>query len=120
MSTNISYAVYLTQFSIFHYNAGVSRTPDYYNKFSTIVSSKFKLKMNYFLTNFSSLQVNIYELIGILAASVALTLFIEIPFSNIKKLLFSNKSTTKDATQHKNKDTENNNGHIPVAIKKID
>ncbi|PSN54850.1 hypothetical protein C0J52_12406 [Blattella germanica] len=66
--THISYAFYLTQFPIFFYNVGLQRIPEY---FKPIV------------------LLEIGEILVILLASVILTLLIDIPFQEVKKIIWS-------------------------------
>ncbi|XP_055682910.1 nose resistant to fluoxetine protein 6-like [Lutzomyia longipalpis] len=68
VTTRLSYAIYLTQFPVFFYNVGRTRTPERYE----------------FIP--STLRFN--EFLWIALTSIALTLLFDTPFGNIKKLLF--------------------------------
>ncbi|XP_036319972.1 O-acyltransferase like protein-like [Rhagoletis pomonella] len=70
VSTKLSYAIYLTQFPVFFFNVGRRRHIHHYYNFVSII-----------------LDTN--EYISIFLASVALTIFFDAPFQNIKKLLFN-------------------------------
>ncbi|XP_046985969.1 nose resistant to fluoxetine protein 6-like [Schistocerca americana] len=72
ISTRISYAVYLTQFPIFFYNVGTTRHTDQYS---------------------IRLLFNAAETAAIVLASVALTLFIDLPFQNIRNVLLKKKKS---------------------------
>nr|XP_018902033.1 PREDICTED: nose resistant to fluoxetine protein 6-like [Bemisia tabaci] len=65
--TKLSYSVYLTQFPVFFYNVGTTRHADTYQVF---------------------LLINFKELISIAVASIALTILFEIPFQNIRSIIF--------------------------------
>uniref|UniRef100_A0A034VQ95 nose resistant to fluoxetine protein 6 n=1 Tax=Bactrocera dorsalis TaxID=27457 RepID=A0A034VQ95_BACDO len=69
VSTKLSYAIYLTQFPVFFFNVGRRRHIHHYYNFVSII-----------------LDTN--EFICIFLASVALTIFFDAPFQNIKKLIF--------------------------------
>ncbi|CRK95963.1 CLUMA_CG009406, isoform A [Clunio marinus] len=77
--TKISYAIYLTQFPIFFYNVGKVRNAEYFE--------------------FIKLMYNVEEFSSIIICSLALHLFIEAPFNNVRKIIFDKK---------------------PIATKKID
>ncbi|KAF5307726.1 hypothetical protein FQR65_LT06597 [Abscondita terminalis] len=68
ITTRLSYAIYLTQFPIFFYNVGVTRTPEHYN--------------------FINKTFNIAEMLWIIFFSVILTVLFENPFQNIRNILF--------------------------------
>jgi peptidoglycan/LPS O-acetylase OafA/YrhL len=70
ITTKFCYAFYLIQIPIFQLSIANTKDIRYYT-----VSS----------------MINLNELFGICAASVLMTLFIETPFNNIKKLLFARK-----------------------------
>ncbi|XP_068083703.1 nose resistant to fluoxetine protein 6 [Anabrus simplex] len=70
VSTRLSYAIYLTQFPIFFYNVGTTRTVNSYS---------FLLLFNFF------------ETVIIVVASVVLTLFIDLPFQNVRNLMLKKK-----------------------------
>ncbi|XP_018325878.1 nose resistant to fluoxetine protein 6 [Agrilus planipennis] len=72
-TTRISYTVYLTQFPVFFFNVGVTRHSDYYG---------------FFLKN-----INIKETFWIILLSTILTLLIEMPFNNIRNIVFSKQRT---------------------------
>uniref|UniRef100_A0A1Q3FR05 Nose resistant-to-fluoxetine protein N-terminal domain-containing protein n=2 Tax=Culex tarsalis TaxID=7177 RepID=A0A1Q3FR05_CULTA len=71
VTTKISYAIYLTQFPIFFFNVGRVRSATHFNFVSMVL-------------------LDLTEYIVIFAASYLLTVLFEVPFSNIKKLLFDN------------------------------
>ncbi|XP_053696128.1 O-acyltransferase like protein-like [Sabethes cyaneus] len=79
VTTRISYAVYLTQFPIFFFNVGRVRTPLRYNFFTSVL-------------------LDFKEYGAIFLASYVLTVLFEIPFSNIRKLLFDNGRKRKPET----------------------
>lgn len=70
VATKLSYAIYLTQFPVFFFNVGRKRHILHYYNFV-----------------FQMLDTN--ELISIFIASTLLTLFFDIPFQNLKKLIFN-------------------------------
>ncbi|XP_035739061.1 nose resistant to fluoxetine protein 6-like isoform X2 [Vespa mandarinia] len=67
ITTRLGYAIYLTQFPVFFYNVGQTRSAEYYD--------------------FLKLVFNIVEMVWILIASVILTLLFDTPFQNIKNHL---------------------------------
>ncbi|XP_044258314.1 O-acyltransferase like protein-like [Tribolium madens] len=67
ISTKLAYALYLVQFPIFFYNVGQTKHVDEYRTY---------------------LQLEIVETVVIIVCSLLLVLFIEMPFQNIKKVLF--------------------------------
>ncbi|XP_012283860.1 nose resistant to fluoxetine protein 6 [Orussus abietinus] len=67
VSTRLSYAIYLTQFPVFFYNVGQTRSAEYYEFFRML----FNLK----------------ELLWIILTSMVLTLLFDTPFQNIKNHL---------------------------------
>ncbi|XP_059617040.1 nose resistant to fluoxetine protein 6 isoform X3 [Phlebotomus argentipes] len=68
VTTRLSYAIYLTQFPVFFFNVGRTRTASRYD--------------------FVPATLDLYEFLWIGITSVALTLLFDTPFGNIKKLLF--------------------------------
>lgn len=109
--TKLSYAIYLTQFPIFFYNVGKVRNAEYF-EFIKIMVSKLQVRSRWLfnLLRFffsSSLshslsfqqQYNVEEFTSIVIFSLALHLFVEAPFNNLRKIIFDKK---------------------PIAIKKID
>ncbi|GLV41432.1 drop dead [Carabus blaptoides fortunei] len=80
VSTRLSYAIYLTQFPVFFYNVGVTRSSEQYT--------------------FIRMQVNLPELANILFFSVLLTVLFDTPFQNIKNILFK-KKTLNTCVQNK-------------------
>lgn len=98
--TKLSYAIYLTQFPIFFYNVGKVRNAEYFEFIKIMVSESEAPSKR--LPNFFSFQqqYNVEEFTSIVICSLALHLFIEAPFNNLRKLIF-------DKKQH-------------IAIKKID
>jgi peptidoglycan/LPS O-acetylase OafA/YrhL len=79
--TKISYTVYLTQFPVFFYNVGVARTAEHYGFFKIL----FNLK----------------ELLWIGVLSVVLTLLVEMPFQNIRNIVFKKKETVLEPLHRK-------------------
>ncbi|XP_034950941.1 nose resistant to fluoxetine protein 6 isoform X2 [Chelonus insularis] len=71
VSTRLSYAVYLTQFPVFFFNVGQTRTADNYD--------------------FFRMQFNINEFIWIILTAAILTLLFDSPFQNIKTCLLKKK-----------------------------
>ncbi|XP_055388422.1 uncharacterized protein LOC129616972 isoform X3 [Condylostylus longicornis] len=69
ISTKLSYSLYLTQFPVFFYNVGRRRNGDFYYNFTTIM-------------------IDLNEFSCILIFSTILTLLFDVPFQNIKKLLW--------------------------------
>ncbi|XP_060519002.1 O-acyltransferase like protein-like [Cylas formicarius] len=69
--TKISYTVYLTQFPVFFYNIGTTRSVQHYGFFTTIL--------------------NLQEYSWVIALSVVLSLVFEMPFQNIRSVLLENK-----------------------------
>ncbi|XP_014245510.1 O-acyltransferase like protein [Cimex lectularius] len=66
ITTRLSYTFYLTQFPVFFYNVGRVRSTDYYS---------------------IQLLFDIKETACVVLASIALTLFIEMPFQNIRSVI---------------------------------
>ncbi|XP_063217541.1 O-acyltransferase like protein-like [Bacillus rossius redtenbacheri] len=66
ISTRLSYAFYLTQFPVFFYNVGTTRTAEYYT-----IGKMFE----------------VLETGAIVAASVLLTVLVDMPFQNIRNTL---------------------------------
>lgn len=69
--TRLAYAIYLTQFPVFFYNVGTTKAALYYSSLD--------------LFNFSEFGV-------ILFLSVALTLLVDLPFQNLRRVLQSKKA----------------------------
>lgn len=65
--TKISYTVYLTQFPVFFYNVGVTRSTQEFSLFTNML--------------------NLQEYSWILGLSVLLTVLIEMPFQNLRNLM---------------------------------
>ncbi|XP_050075613.1 nose resistant to fluoxetine protein 6 [Anopheles maculipalpis] len=81
ITTKISYAIYLTQFPIFFYNVGRTRTPQFFEFWPSVI----------FNTN---------EYMVVFLASFLLTVLFETPFINVKKMLFSrNGSSSSNVTK---------------------
>ncbi|XP_067206747.1 nose resistant to fluoxetine protein 6-like isoform X2 [Linepithema humile] len=77
VTTRISYGVYLTQFPIYFFNVGQTRTAEYYE--------------------FFNVMVNLKEIICIFLTSIILTLLFDTPFQNLKNYLLLKKAmSTKD------------------------
>ncbi|XP_078033532.1 nose resistant to fluoxetine protein 6 [Augochlora pura] len=67
ITTRLSYAVYLTQFPVYFYNVGKTRSATHFE--------------------FFSIQFNLNEFLLVFITSVSLTLLFDIPFQNIKSYL---------------------------------
>jgi peptidoglycan/LPS O-acetylase OafA/YrhL len=82
--TKISYAVYLTQFPIYFYNVGTTRVAGH-----SSISDLVIVKMYIFTQNscFAFIQFVLSEVLTVLSASIILTLFVDLPFQEIKKIL---------------------------------
>ncbi|XP_064212162.1 regulator of hypoxia-inducible factor 1 isoform X2 [Tribolium castaneum] len=78
ISTKLAYALYLVQFPIFFYNVGLTKHVDEYRTY---------------------LQLEVVETIVIILCSFLLVLLIEMPFQNIKKVLFD-QPKRRDQHQH--------------------
>ncbi|XP_076290207.1 nose resistant to fluoxetine protein 6 isoform X2 [Lasioglossum baleicum] len=74
ITTRLSYAVYLTQFPIYFYNVGMTRSATHYE--------------------FFSMQFNLNEFLMIFVLSVSLTLLFDMPFQNIKSYLLKKPAST--------------------------
>ncbi|TGZ56969.1 nose resistant to fluoxetine protein 6 [Temnothorax longispinosus] len=79
VTTRISYAVYLTQFPIFFYNVGQTRTAEHYE--------------------FFRIMLNVKEIAWILFMSIVLTLLFDTPFQNIKNYILKKPASKKDITK---------------------
>ncbi|XP_076666635.1 nose resistant to fluoxetine protein 6 isoform X1 [Andrena cerasifolii] len=77
ITTRLSYAIYLTQFPIYFYNVGNTRSAEHYE--------------------FFGMQLNLNEFTWIVALSVTLTLVFDTPFQNIKNYLLK-KPCASDTT----------------------
>uniref|UniRef100_A0A182SI10 Uncharacterized protein n=1 Tax=Anopheles maculatus TaxID=74869 RepID=A0A182SI10_9DIPT len=80
ITTKISYAIYLTQFPIFFYNVGRTRTPQFFEFWPAVI----------FNTN---------EYLVVFLSSFLLTVLFETPFINVKKMLFSRSGNAKLMTK---------------------
>ncbi|XP_052900787.1 nose resistant to fluoxetine protein 6-like [Anopheles moucheti] len=80
ITTKISYAIYLTQFPIFFYNVGRTRTPQFFEFWPAVI----------FNTN---------EYLVVFLSSFLLTVLFETPFINVKKMLFSSNRHAKCAAK---------------------
>ncbi|XP_017891312.1 nose resistant to fluoxetine protein 6 isoform X1 [Ceratina calcarata] len=67
ITTRLSYAIYLTQFPIYFYNVGRTRSAEYFD--------------------FFKMQFNLAEFLWIVTLSITLTLLFDTPFQNIKDYL---------------------------------
>ncbi|XP_001603690.2 O-acyltransferase like protein [Nasonia vitripennis] len=72
ITTRLSYAVYLTQFPVFFFNVGQTRSAEY--------------------IGFIRMMLNFKELVWILGTSAVLTLLFETPFQNLKNIYFKRQS----------------------------
>ncbi|CAL1674854.1 unnamed protein product [Lasius platythorax] len=79
ITTRISYAVYLTQFPIYFFNVGQTRTAEQYE--------------------FFRIMINLKEIIWILFTSIILTLLFDSPFQNLKNHLLKKSVLQKDKTK---------------------
>ncbi|XP_025992851.1 O-acyltransferase like protein [Solenopsis invicta] len=79
VTTRISYAIYLTQFPIYFYNVGQTRTAEHYE--------------------FFRVMLNIKEIAWILFASIVLTLLFDTPFQNLKNYILKKPMLEKDVTK---------------------
>ncbi|XP_029053165.1 O-acyltransferase like protein-like [Osmia bicornis bicornis] len=79
ITTRISYAVYLTQFPIYFYNVGKTRSAEHYE--------------------FFNMQFNLNEFLWILVLSITLTLLIDTPIQNIKNYMWKKSSVPETATK---------------------
>ncbi|CAO1376055.1 unnamed protein product [Diamesa tonsa] len=74
VASRLSYSVYLTQFPIYFYNIGSVRNATHFGFFSVLLTG---------------------EAFWIIGISIVLTLFIELPFCNIKKNIFRREKPSK-------------------------
>ncbi|KAG5314333.1 NRF6 protein, partial [Acromyrmex insinuator] len=79
VTTRISYAVYLTQFPIFFFNVGQTRTADHYE--------------------FLRIMLNLKEIGGILLISIVLTLLFDTPFQNMRNYILKKPVYKKNITK---------------------
>ncbi|KAI4477806.1 hypothetical protein M0802_014630 [Mischocyttarus mexicanus] len=79
VTTRLSYAIYLTQFPVYFYNVGLTRTVEYFD--------------------FLKLMFNITEFFWILIASVTLTLLFDTPFQNIKNHLLKKQTVQEQISK---------------------
>ncbi|RLU26672.1 hypothetical protein DMN91_000469 [Ooceraea biroi] len=80
VTTRISYAIYLTQFPVFFFNVGQTRSAEHYE--------------------FFRMMLNFKETIWIVFMSIILTLLFDSPFQNIKNYLLKKPAThQKDTTK---------------------
>ncbi|XP_066603638.1 nose resistant to fluoxetine protein 6 [Prorops nasuta] len=75
ITTRLSYAIYLTQFPVFFYNVGQTRSAEHYEFF----------RMNF----------NLHEMCWIIITSITLTLLFDSPFQNIKNYLLKKRASHK-------------------------
>lgn len=112
IATRLSYAIYLTQYSIFYFNIGSTRTAEHFGLFKTTVIYSNWIKNSRLIPKFQ-FQLHLPEYFFIILASIVLTLFVELPFCNIKKLLLDQRpvSKPKPTTEYNNNvsDYLNNN-----------
>ncbi|KAJ8680575.1 hypothetical protein QAD02_016362 [Eretmocerus hayati] len=78
ITTRLSYAVYLTQFPVFFFNVGETRSAEY--------------------IGFIRMMLNMKELIWILGISAVLTLLFEMPFQNLRNQYVKRKASTESVT----------------------
>ena len=79
--TKISYTVYLIQFPVFFYNLGVNRSTQHYGFFSMLL--------------------NLQEQVWIVGLAIVLTLLIEMPFQNIRSIIFKKKQMSVEPPPQK-------------------
>ncbi|XP_076389928.1 nose resistant to fluoxetine protein 6 isoform X2 [Megachile rotundata] len=79
ITTRISYAIYLTQFPIYFYNVGKTRSAEHYE--------------------FFSMQFNLNELVWIIVLSITLTLLVDTPVQNIKNYLMKKSPVPEPTTK---------------------
>lgn len=84
ITTKFCYAFYLIQIPIFQLSIAKTKDIRFYEASSVI---------------------NLNEIFIVCVASIFLTLFVETPFNNIKKLLFTFKAIDEDAVEEKRKKT---------------
>nr|CAD7401224.1 unnamed protein product [Timema cristinae] len=79
--SKISYSVYLTQFAVFFYNVGTTKTSQEFNAFTS--------------------AVNFAEIIFVLLASTIMTLLFDLPMQEVKNLLMeTNPTIRQEAIPH--------------------
>lgn len=109
VTTRLSYAIYLVQFPVFFYNVGRTRHAGYFSFLSYTVGSNHYTFVAYFpiwLVWILSFQLNLNENIAITLSSIALTIFFDTPFQNIKKIIFNSSNKPLSAS--------------PVSVEKIE
>ncbi|XP_077288289.1 drop dead isoform X2 [Arctopsyche grandis] len=79
--TRLSYAVYLTQFPVYFFNIGITRTPQYYDFYGALFNMK--------------------EFACIIFLSIVLTVIFDLPFQNIKNIIFNNKKKLQENSKIK-------------------
>ncbi|CAK9807752.1 Nose resistant to fluoxetine protein 6 [Anthophora plagiata] len=79
ITTRLSYAIYLTQFPIYFYNVGRTRSAEHFE--------------------FFSMQFNLNEFLWIVASSITLTLLFDTPFQNIKNYLMKKPAISETTTK---------------------
>ncbi|GLH06367.1 Uncharacterized protein GBIM_11900, partial [Gryllus bimaculatus] len=81
--SRISYAVYLTQFAVFFYNVGVTRTSEQF----TILKG-----------------IDPVEFIVVIALSVVMTLIFDFPMQEIKNILLTSDTRSKKSVEQRKND----------------
>ncbi|XP_033205713.2 nose resistant to fluoxetine protein 6-like [Bombus vosnesenskii] len=79
ITTRLSYAIYLTQFPIYFYNVGRTRSAGHFA--------------------FFSMQFDLHEFLWIFILSIVLTLLVDTPFQNIKSYLMKKSSLPETTTK---------------------
>ncbi|XP_076750177.1 nose resistant to fluoxetine protein 6 isoform X2 [Xylocopa sonorina] len=79
ITTRLSYAIYLTQFPVYFYNVGRTRSAEHFE--------------------FFRMQFNLSEYLWIVILSVTLTLLVDMPFQNIKNYLMKKSSVPEVTTK---------------------
>ncbi|XP_011502852.1 PREDICTED: nose resistant to fluoxetine protein 6-like [Ceratosolen solmsi marchali] len=79
ITTRLSYAIYLTQFPVFFFNVGETRSAEY--------------------IGFIRMMLNVKELFWILGASIILTILFETPFQNLRNQYLKRKSLNQTTSK---------------------
>lgn len=89
--SRFSYGLYLMQYTIFNYNIGTVRGTEQFQLFGSMVSFHFSILKAIISIKIQTFQANFGEYFWIIGSALVLTVFVEQPFGNIKKLIFNNK-----------------------------
>jgi hypothetical protein len=116
ISTKLSYGIYLVQFAVFHYNISKVRNSKHFGIIKSVVSDD---KLRQFSENkLLKFQANTNEILWIIFASALMTLFFDLPFGNLKKLIFDSKKKTTVVMEKKELNVDVNANEI-VEQKKV-